>query len=208
MLTHSCRLLLALITYNLSRSETKGFRRVFNRQNWVSGFIYAKKMVPKSSKRKQNTVISSSAMVLKLSTNLREKCKAEPNSVTLWCSFYKWCHYCCFPQKWQKYTTQPGQLCSNNNQTLLGAAGFADAFNFCTSKYTPGPAPLVCTPTKDWISVNSRHFCHHQNTQKSTFPWKRGRAESEVGAGADRPCPREVPRTGKEEPKAGASVET
>lgn len=77
-------------------------------------------------------------------------------------------------------TAQPSQLCSNNNQTLLGAAGFADAFKFCTWKYILGSAPLVCIPTADWISTNSHNFYHHQNTQKSTFPWKRGCAEKSV----------------------------
>lgn len=102
-------------------------------------------------------------------------------------------------QNWKKYTAQPCQLCSNNNQTVLGAAGFADAFNFCISKYIPESAPLVCIPTKDCISVNSHHFYHHQNTEKSTFPWKRGCAEWEASARADRPCPREVLRPGNKE---------
>lgn len=83
VLTHSCSLILAEITYNLSGKETEGFRQVFNRQNRALTLRSAKKVVSKSWKRKQVTVISSLATVLQVSTDLREKSKVEPNSVVL-----------------------------------------------------------------------------------------------------------------------------
>lgn len=53
-----------------------------------------KKKTVKRWKRKQNTVISSFILVLKVNTSsVREEKQGWANSEAQWCGFYKWHHY-------------------------------------------------------------------------------------------------------------------
>lgn len=49
--------------------------------------------------------------------------------------------------------------------------------------------PRICL----WCAF-PQYVCNHENTLKSTFPWKHRWAKSKDGAGGDRPYPREVPK--------------